>query len=346
MTDIFEGALVEDAIASLVGDKIQHLDVFGEISLCQADKVGHRRGQKDRLAVVSRRQLLDRPHAGSKIFDRQCVYLVKHDHTVRHVVQFAQFATLVGIDALEKLHIGRDHKRRVPILGALFHDVAYLAIVAVRPQHIPRSEPFGDIFVKIKIRVVFKYRQIAQYLAELVRGLLYYGGIGNDVNDSLFALLGSPLDCEVERTKRLAAAGRHIQKIDAAIFADVAHRLLLQHRSFLLQFGHCIERSKDLVQARFVFAPIDITSDALFAGAEVLRVERVRIGQTAKQIANHKLVFIRTECLSRKPYIFFARTTIVDLYLFFPRTRVGALCFQSFSQCASILIFPNITKIG
>ena len=273
MTDIFEGALVEDAIASLVGDEIQHLDVFGEISLCQADKVGHRRGQKDRLAVVSRRQLLDRPHAGSKIFDRQCVHLVKHDHTVRHVVQFAQFTALVGIDALEKLHVGRDHKRRVPILGALFHDVAYLAIVAVRLQHIPRPKPFGDVFIKIEIGVMFEYRQIAQYLAELIRGLLYYGGIGDDVNDALFAHLGSPLDCEVERTKRLAAAGRHIQKIDAAIFADVAHCLRLQHRSFLLQFGHCVERSKDLVQDHLVFAPIDITSDALFAGAKVLRVE-------------------------------------------------------------------------
>ena len=54
---------------------------------------------------------------GRHQFGRQRLTLVEHDHAAGNVVELAAPAGLVREQALEKLHVGGDDDRHVPVLG-------------------------------------------------------------------------------------------------------------------------------------------------------------------------------------------------------------------------------------
>ena len=60
-------------------------------------------------------------HYGLQVVRRQRLHLIKNQHAIAKVMQFAAMRWLVGIHRLKQLYVGRHHNGIVPVLGSKPH---------------------------------------------------------------------------------------------------------------------------------------------------------------------------------------------------------------------------------
>ena len=131
----------------------------------------------------------------------QHLRLVEDHDAVRQIVQLPALRGSVGVHGFKQLHRRCHHNGHVPIFGGQrFAD--FFGLCAVRKLYVHAG-------------MMLQHVSIAQYGAENRRILIDDGRIGNDVDDSLHAVMHRMPQRKAQRRNRLSAAGRHSKGVNA-----------------------------------------------------------------------------------------------------------------------------------
>ena len=142
---------------------------------------------------------------------------------------------------------------------------------------------------------MLKHHIVAEELPEDFGALVDHRGEGNGVHDAAHAMSARMVECEGERSQRLAAAGRHCEREKPSRFGRFAahmrqHALtktidwrLSPKRGFAREFrvGPLDEAGQDRLELR----PFPVRGDALDPIVEGLGVLEIGIHQAGKQHA-------------------------------------------------------------
>ena len=116
--------------------------------------------------------------AGFEVFGGQGLGFVKDDDGVGNIVQLAAAFVFGGEEGFKELYVGGDDQGGIPVFGQ-------------------KSVGFAVVFLR-EVAVVLEHAIFSQNLAEDACGLVDDAGVGDDVDDALFAVETGVFQSETE----------------------------------------------------------------------------------------------------------------------------------------------------